>query len=292
MRTTGLTARFEQERPHLKAVAYRMLGTLTDAEDAVQEAWIRLNRAGADDVDNLGAWLTTVVARICLNMLRARRARQDEGLVAQIPDPIVDPVGESDPEHRALLADSVGLALFVVLETLPPPERLAFVLHDVFALPFDAIAPIVERSPDAARQLASRARRRIQAAQPTPDGDMSAQRSVVDAFFAAGRSGDFGRLVAVLHPDVELRGDFGPGRTVSASGATAVAKLAKAYAGLDNDVRPAAVNGAAGAVVLRGGRPVSIMGFLVAAGTVKAIDVLTDPDRIARLDLAAVLDRT
>jgi RNA polymerase sigma factor (sigma-70 family) len=292
MRATGLTARFEQERPQLKAVAYRMLGTLTDAEDAVQEAWIRLNRAGADDVDNLGAWLTTVVARICLNMLRARHARQDEGLVAQIPDPIVDAVGEADPEHEALLADSVGLALLVVLETLAPPERLAFVLHDVFALPYGEIAPIVERSPEATRQLASRARRRIQAAQPTPDRDMSAQRSVVDAFFAAGRSGDFDRLVAVLHPDVKLRGDFGPGRTVSASGAAAVAKLAKGYGGLDNDVRPATVNGAAGAVVLRAGRPVSIMGFLVAAGTVKAIDVLADPDRIARLDLAAVLDRS
>jgi RNA polymerase sigma factor (sigma-70 family) len=289
MRATGLTERFERERPQLKAVAYRMLGTLTDAEDAVQEAWIRLNRADADDVDNLGAWLTTVVARICLNMLRARRARRDEGLVAQIPDPIVDPVGESDPEHQALLADAVGLALFVVLETLPPQERLAFVLHDVFALPFDQIAPIVERSPEATRQLASRARRRIRAAEPTPDGDMSAQRPVVDAFFAAGRSGDFDRLVTVLHPDVELRGDFGPGRTVAARGASAVAKLAKAYAGLDHDVRPAAVNGAAGAIILRAGRPVSIMGFVVGAGTVKAIDVLADPQRIAALDLAAVL---
>ncbi|MBV9088864.1 MAG: sigma-70 family RNA polymerase sigma factor [Mycobacteriaceae bacterium] len=292
MCATGLTARFEQQRPQLKALAYRMLGTLTDAEDAVQEAWIRLHRADAEHVDNLAAWLTTVVARICLNMLRARHARRDEDLLAQLPDPIVDPVGASDPEHQALLADSVGLALFVVLETLPPPERLAFVLHDVFALPFDQIAPIVERSPVATRQLASRARRRIQAAHPTPDGDMAAQRAVVDAFFAAGRSGDFDRLVAVLHPDVELRGDFGPGRTTSARGATTVAKLAKAYAGLDNDVRAAAVNGAAGAVVLRSGRPMSIMAFLVAAGTVRAIDVLADPDRIARLDLAAVLDRT
>ncbi|MCW2652996.1 MAG: polymerase subunit sigma-70 [Mycobacterium sp.] len=290
MRATGLTARFEQERPQLKAVAYRMLGTLTDAEDAVQEAWIRLNRADAEDVDNLGAWLTTVVARICLNMLRSRRARQDEGLVAQIPDPIVDPVGESDPEHQSLLADSVGLALFVVLDTLPPPERLAFVLHDVFAMPFDEIAPIVERSAEATRQLASRARRRIQSAHPTPDGDMSAQRSVVDAFFTAGRSGDFDRLVALLHPEVELRGDFGPGRTVSARGPSAVAKLAGTYAAMDAEVQPAAVNGAAGAVVLRAGRPMSIMGFLVMAEKVKAIDVLADPDRIARLDLAAILD--
>ena len=292
MRATGLTGRFERERPRLKGLAYRMLGTLTDAEDAVQEAWIRLNRADTDDVDNLGAWLTTVVARICLNMLRARHARHDEVLVAQIPDPIVDPVGECDPEHQALLADAVGLALFVVLETLAPPERLAFVLHDVFALPFDEIAPIVERSPGATRQLASRARRRIQAAHPTPDGDMSAQRPVVDAFFAAGRRGDLDALVAVLNPGVELRGDFGPGRTVSARGAAAVARLAKSYAGLDTDVRPAAVNGAAGAVILRAGRPVSIMGFVVTAGAVTAIDVLADPERIARLDLTAVLAQT
>src|SRR6201999_630112 len=210
----SLAARFETARPRLGAIAYRMLGSVDDAQDAVQEAWLRLSRghtSGAQPVVNLDAWLTTVVTRICLNTLRDRHARGREELVAHLPDPIVDAEGEFDPEHRAMLADAVGLALFVVLDTLPPAERLAFVLHDVFAVPFDEIAPIVDRTPEATRKLASRARRRIQQADPLPDADIAAQREAVDAFFAAGRSGDFNRLVSVLHPDVVLRGDFGSG---------------------------------------------------------------------------------
>ncbi|MGH3559669.1 MAG: sigma-70 family RNA polymerase sigma factor [Mycobacterium sp.] len=282
----ALAARFQAARPHLGALAYRMLGSVDDAEDAVQEAWLRLSRDGAGDVANLDAWLTTVVARICLNALRARRTR--DALTAQVPDPIVDAVGEFDPEHQAMLADAVGLALFVVLDTLPPAERLAFVLHDVFAVPFDQIAPIVERSPEATRKLASRARRRIHDAAPDPDADLSAQHAVVDAFFAAGRAGDFDRLVAVLDPDVALRGDFGPGQSRSVQGASAVAGLARGYAAPEREVRPAAVNGAAGAVIFVGGRATAIMGFVVRRGRVAAIDVLADPARITRIDLSGV----
>jgi RNA polymerase sigma factor (sigma-70 family) len=284
---TGLTERFEESRPRLRAVAYRMLGSVDDAEDAVQEAWLRLNR-NTGDVDNLDAWLTTVVARICLNMLRARRIRGDEELLERLPDPIIDPPGDFDPEHQALLADSVGLALFVVLDTLPPDERLAFVLHDVFAVPFEQIAPIVDRSPEAARKLASRARRRIQQAQPQPDGDIVAQREVVDAFFAAGRAGDFERLVAVLDPNVVLRGDFGSGAVRVFTGATAVARQAKLYGGPQREVRGATVNGVAGAVIFMRNRPVSVMAFVVSGGRVTAIDAIADPERIARLDLSAV----
>ena len=212
-------ARFETARPQLGAIAYRMLGSIDDAQDAVQEAWLRLNRdSGGGRIVNLDAWLTTVVARICLNTLRDRHGRHREEPVAQLPDPIVDTPGEFDPEHRAMLADAVGLALFVVLDTLPPAERLAFVLHDVFTIPFDQIAPIVDRTPEATRKLASRARRRIQHADPLPDADMAVQREAVDAFFAAGRSGDFDRLVSVLDPDVVLRGDFGSGRVVPRRG--------------------------------------------------------------------------
>jgi RNA polymerase sigma factor (sigma-70 family) len=286
----SMTARFEAARPQLGAIAYRMLGSIDDAQDAVQEAWLRLSRSGESDgksIDNLDAWLTTVVARICLNTLRSRRMRDE--LAAHLPDPIVDAQGESDPEHRALLADAVGMALLVVLDTLPPAERLAFVLHDVFTVPFDQIAPIVERTPEATRKLASRARRRIQQADPIPDGDLAAQREAVDAFFAAGRSGDFDRLVSVLHPDVVLRGDFGPGTAgFRAEGASSVAKLARSYAGPEREVRAAAVNGAAGAVIFVTGQPTAIMGFLVRGGRVAAIDVLADPERIARIDLSAV----
>ena len=265
-----------------------MLGSITDAEDAVQEAWLRLTGVDASQLDNLDAWLTTAVARICLNILRSRRARPPEELVAQVPDPIVDAVGDVDPEHQAMLADAVGLALFVVLDTLPPPERLAFVLHDVFAVPFDQIAPIVERSPEATRKLASRARRRIQDAAPNPNTDLAAQHAVVDAFFAAGRAGDFDRLVAVLDPDVSLRGDFGPAGQRAANGASAVAGLATSYAAPEREVRPAVVNGAAGAVILVDGRTTAIMGFVVRGGRIAAIDVLADPERIARVDLGAV----
>jgi RNA polymerase sigma-70 factor (ECF subfamily) len=283
-----LAARFQAARPHLGALAYRMLGSVDDAEDAVQEAWLRLSGGDGAQIANLDAWLTTVVARICLNTLRTRRARPREELVARVPDPIVDAVGEVDPEHQAMLADAVGLALFVVLDTLPPPERLAFVLHDVFAVPFDQIAPIVERSPEATRKLASRARRRIHDAAPNPDSDLTAQHAVVDAFFAAGRAGDFDRLVAVLDPDVALRGDFGPGPVRSAQGAAAVAGLARSYAAPEREARPAIVNGAAGAVILVADRPVAIMGFVVRGGRIAAIDVLADPDRIARIDVRAV----
>ena len=287
MRNPGLTARFEAARPHLRAVAYRMLGSVDDADDAVQDAWLRLSR-NDEHIDNVDAWLTTVVARICLNMLRARRVRREEELVDKLPDPIIDPPGDVDPEHQALLADSVGLALFVVLDTLPPDERLAFVLHDVFAVPFDEIAPIVDRTPEAARKLASRARRRIQQARPQPDVELAAQRDVVDAFFAAGRAGDFERLIAVLHPDVVLRGDFGGDRMHVISGADAVAAQAKLYGGPDREVRPATINGAAGAVIFLRNRPLSVMAFVVADGKVTAIDALADPARIARLDLSAV----
>ena len=288
-----LAARFQAARPHLGALAYRMLASLDDAEDAVQEAWLRLtggNQQGAAEIANLDAWLTTVVARICLNTLRTRRARPREELVARVPDPIVDAVGDPDPEHQAMLADAVGLALFVVLDTLPPPERLAFVLHDVFAVPFDQIAPIVERSPEATRKLASRARRRIQDAAPHPDSDMAAQHAVVDAFFAAGRAGDFDRLVTVLDPDVSLRGDFGPGPVGlrSVRGAAAVAGLARGYAAPEREVRSAAVNGAAGAVIFVAGEPTAVMGFVVRGGRIATIDVLADPERIARVDLRAV----
>jgi RNA polymerase sigma factor (sigma-70 family) len=288
---TDLAQRFQAARPHLGALAYRMLGSVDDAEDAVQEAWLRLtggNQRGVAEIANLDAWLTTVVARICLNTLRTRRARPREELVARVPDPIVDAVGDVDPEHQAMLADAVGLALFVVLDTLPPPERLAFVLHDVFAVPFDQIAPIVERSPEATRKLASRARRRIHDAAPNPDSDLAAQHAVVDAFFAAGRAGDFDRLVAVLDPDVSLRGDFGPGPVRSAHGAAAVAGLARSYAAPEREARAAVVNGAAGAVIFVAGEPTAVMGFVVRGGRIAAIDVLADPERIARIDVRAV----
>ncbi|MGD1237902.1 sigma-70 family RNA polymerase sigma factor [Mycobacterium seoulense] len=277
----SVAARFEAARPQLGAIAYRMLGSIDDAQDAVQEAWLRLSGTGCDGIANLDAWLTTVVARISLNMLRDRRTR---GRTVALPDPIVEAEGEFDPEQRALLADAVGLALFVVLDTLPPEQRLAFVLHDVFAVPFDQIAPIVGRTPEATRKLASRARRRIEEADPAPDGDMVAQREAVDAFFAAGRSGDFDRLVAVLHPDVVLRGDFGHGTPgFRTEGASAVAKLARGYASPDREVRAATVNGAAGAVIFAAGRAAAIMGFVVRDGLIASIDVLADPVRVARV---------
>ncbi|OBA79694.1 RNA polymerase subunit sigma-70 [Mycobacterium sp. 1164966.3] len=289
----ALTARFQAARPQLGAIAYRMLGSIDDAEDAVQEAWLRLSRTsedeGVDKIDNLDAWLTTVVARICLNTLRERRNRGPEQLAAHLPDPIVDAEGEFDPEHRAMLADAVGMALFVVLETLSPSERLAFVLHDVFTVPFDQIAPIIDRSPEATRKLASRARRRIEQTDPMPDGDIATQREVVDAFFAAGRAGDFDRLVAVLDPGVVLRGDFGPPAEVfHADGAATVAKLARSYGGPDREVRAATINGTAGAVILVAGQATAIMGFVVRDGRITAIDVLADPQRLARIDLSAV----
>ena len=280
-----LAREFEATRPHLRAVAYRMLGSLNEADDAVQEAWLRLSRSEPGEIDNLGGWLTTVVARISLDMLRSRRSRREEPIELHIPEPIVDRPDGLEPEHEALLADSVGLALLVVLETLSPAERLAFVLHDMFAVPFDEIGEMVDRSPAAARQLASRARRRVQGAPTEPDTDLAGQRKVVDAFFAAAREGDFDALVAVLHPDVVVRSDTGAG-TVERRGAEAVAAQALTFAHLAPHVRPALVNGAAGVVVAPEGRPFSVMAFTVADGKVVAIDALADPERLSRLDLS------
>jgi RNA polymerase sigma factor (sigma-70 family) len=288
-----LAERFEAHRAHLRAVAYRMLGSLSEADDAVQEAWLRLSRSEVSGIENLGGWLTTVVARVCLNLLRSRNSRREQPLGVHMPDPVVSRADGVNPEHEALLADSVGLALLVVLDTLTPAERLAFVLHDMFAVPFDQIAPIVGSSPAAARQLASRARRRVQQAAPTPDADLTRQRAVVDAFFAASRNGDFAALVAVLDPDVVLRSDGGPSRPGASAvihGGSTVAEQALTFARLSPFVRPALVNGAAGVVVAPRGRPFSVMGFTVRNGKIIAIDVLADPTRLRQLDLAAWAD--
>jgi RNA polymerase sigma-70 factor (ECF subfamily) len=285
-----LAEQFEQYRSHLRAVAYRMLGSLAEADDAVQEAWIRVSRAGTEDVENLGGWLTTVVARVCLNTLRSRATRREDPLVdLHLPDPVISADDGVGPEQEALLADSVGLALLVVLQTLPPAERLAFVLHDMFAVPFEEIAPIVGRSATAARQLASRGRRRVQGVTPAPDADRTHQREVVDAFFAAARGGDFQALVNVLDPDVVLRADLGaaPGTGV-VRGAENVAARATMFADPNRIVRPALVNGAAGAVIVVDGRPVAVMGFTVRDGRVVAIDALGDPERVGQLDLSAL----
>ena len=293
-----LAERFEGHRARLRGVAYRMLGSTGEAEDAVQEAWLRLARSGGG-VENLGGWLTTVVARVCLNMLRSRKARREdtlegprgEPLGARVPDPIVGrPEDGADPEQEALLADGVGLALLVVLETLTPAERLAFVLHDTFGVPFAEIAPIVGRSPAAARQLASRARNRVRGAGPAPETDLARHREVVDAFMAASRGGDFEALLAVLDPDVVLRADDGAaGASRLVRGARAVANQALTYSRLAPSSWPALVNGAAGAVTAPGGVPRAIMGFTVAGGRIVEIDILADPERLSRLDLSAVL---
>jgi len=287
-----LADRFEEHRPHLRAVAYRMLGSLAEADDAVQDAWLRLSRAGAGEVENLGGWLTTIVARICLNMLRSRATRREEPLDAHLPDPVISPEGSLQPEEEALLADSIGLALLVVLDSLSPAERLAFVLHDMFDLPFDEIAPMVGRSPTAARQLASRARRRVKGAEiPAPDPDLARQRDVVDAFFRAARGGDFDALVALLDPDVVLRSDFGARRPAAArvtQGAAAVARQALIAAFPDAQLHPALVNGAAGVVVTVRGRPFAVLGFTVTDGKIVEIDAIADPDRVRRI-AAAVL---
>jgi RNA polymerase sigma factor (sigma-70 family) len=286
-----LAERFEEHRPRLRAVAYRMLGSLSEADDAVQEAWLRLSRSEADEIDNLGAWLTTVVGRLSLNMLRSRRTRGEEPLDAvHVPEPIIDRADGTDPEHEALLADSVGLALLVVLETLSPAERLAFVLHDIFAVPFDEIAPIVDRSPEAARQLASRARRRVRPENAVPDADLGAQREVVDAFLAAARDGDFDRLVAVLDPDVVLRQDFGPAGSREVRGAAAVAGQAAAYSQLGLVVKPALINGAVGVVATRDGEPFSVGAFTVRGGKIVQMDWLGDAARLSELDLTILDD--
>ena len=280
-----LAHRFEANRDHLRAVAYRMLGSMSEADDAVQEAWLRLSRADAARIDNLGGWLTTVVGRVCLDMLRTRRTRREQPLGERLPDPIVDADSGVDPEHEALLADSVGLALLVVLETLSPAERLAFVLHDMFAVPFDDIAAIVGRSPDAARQLASRGRRRVRGAPATPDADLDRQREVVRAFLAAARGGDFEALVAVLDPDVVLRVDRGRPTLTEVVGAQTVARRALGFAQLARFARPALVNGAAGFVVAVRGRPLAVSGLTVVSGRVARIDVLGDRARLRRMDL-------
>jgi RNA polymerase sigma-70 factor (ECF subfamily) len=286
-----LADRFEAHRAHLRGVAYRMLGSLTEADDAVQETWIRLGRTDTSHVDNLRAWLTTVVARVSLNMLRSRRTRRETPLDVYMPDPIVGPAAGTDPEHEVLLGDSVGLALFVVLDTLAPAERVAFVLHDVFAMPFDEIAPIVGRSPAAARQLASRARRRVQGA-PVPDTDLEGQWAVVNAFLAAAREGDFQGLLAVLDPDVVLRSDGGvarPGFVRVVRGAEAVATGALGFRRFAESSRTALVNGVPGGVTWApDGSPLAVVALTVRGSRIVEIDVLADPDRLGQLDLTVV----
>ncbi len=286
-----LAQRFEERRSRLRAVAYRMLGSLVEADDAVQDAWLRVSRADPSEVENLDAWLTTIVARVALNMLRSRTAHREQPLDTHLPDPVVDPADGTDPEHEALLADSVGLALLVVLETLSPAERLAFVLHDMFAVPFEQIAPIVERSPEATRQLASRARRRVRGAAPVPDANLDTQWDVVEAFLAAAREGDFEGLVAVLDPDVVLRADGGlTGLSHHARGAETVASQATMWARTGLTVRRALVNGAAGLVSERDGKPFSVGAFTIKGGKIVECDFLVDPDRLAKLDLKVFQD--
>jgi RNA polymerase sigma factor (sigma-70 family) len=295
-----LAERFEEHRAHLRAVAYRMLGSLTDADDAVQDAWLRLSRSGADEVENLGGWLTTIVARVCLNMLRSRNTRREESLGVHLPDPVISAEGELQPEEEALLADSVGLALLVVLDTLSPAERLAFVLHDLFALPFEEIASMVGRSSAAARQLASRARRRVRGADlPVPDADLARQRDVVDAFFLAAREGNFGALVNLLDPEVVVRIDAGahlPVASMVVRGVAAVARqtlkgLASSLARPGVQLHPALVNGAAGVVVTVSGQPYVVMGFTIAHGKIVTIDSIADPARVGRLSAAVFADQ-
>lgn len=286
-----LARRFEQDRRRLHAVAYRMLGSASEAEDAVQEAWIRLSGSDPDEIENLSAWLTTVVSRVALNFLRSRKRRREEPMTPFFPDPIVDPVDGVDPEHEALLGDAVGLALLIVLETLTPAERVAFVLHDMFGVPFDDIAPIVDKSPQATRQLASRARRRVRAQPTASDVDVDAQYAAVQAFLAASRSGDFAALVATLDPDIVLRSDGGQifaGLTKEVRGAEAVARQASMFARIDLDAYPILVNGAAGMLVLRNGKPFSLATLVVRNGRIAEMDFLADPERLAQLDLDAV----
>ena len=282
-----LAEEFERHRPRIRAVAYRMLGSLPEAEDVVQDAWVQLNKSGPGTIESMGAWLTTVVARASLKVLRTRRTRREQPLEHQLPEPIVDPVDGSDPEHQALLADSVGLALLIVLETLAPPERLAFVLHDLFGVPFDEIAPIVNRTPAATRQLASRARRRLPRSALAADADLDAQWRAAEAFHAAAREGDFKALLELLDPEVILRADVGasqPGRPLVIRGAEAVARQASAWA--PADMRRVLVNGAAGGVLMAGDRVLSLGTIAVSGGKIVEIDILRDPQRLAQLDLS------
>ncbi len=284
-----LANRFDLQRPGLRAVAYRILGSVTEAEDAVQEAWLRLQRTDAEQIDRLERWLTTVVARICLNMLRSRRTRGEQPLDSFLPEPIIDnPAAGTDPEHEALLADAVGIALQVVLDTLSPAERLAFVLHDMFAVPFDEIAAMVDRSPQATRQLASRARSRVRDAAPAPDPDLPRQQAVVDAYFAASREGDLEALVAVLDPDVVLRAHRRDGEPVVLHGAARVARGAMTARQFAPYVRPALVNGAAGVVAFDGERPFAVLAFTIVGDRAVAIDVFNDPELVAKLDIRGI----
>ncbi|MFE7776632.1 RNA polymerase sigma factor SigJ [Streptomyces sp. NPDC057445] len=289
--TELLAERFEARRPHLRSVAYRMLGSLSEADDAVQEAWLRLSRSDTSDIENLAGWLTTVVGRICLDMLRSRTSRREDPLDVYVPDPIVSSIRGTDPEQEALVADSVGLAMLVVLDTLPPAERLAFVLHDMFAVPFDEIAPIVGRTPTATRQLASRARRRVQGAEPAQDTDLARQREIVDAFIAASRGGDFEALVSLLDPDVVLRVDGG----VLAAGASKVVRGAETVAGqalmfrhFSPYARSVLINGTVGSITLPEGKAVAIMAFTFSNGKVVQLDILADPERLRQIDVAAL----
>ncbi len=285
-----LAEQFEANRTHLRAVAYRMLGDLTEADDAVQESWLHLSRSDTSDVKNLGGWLTTVVARICLDMLRSRKSRREESLEASVPEPITSPESGIDPEQEALLADSVGLALLVVLDTLNPAERLAFVLHDIFGVPFDEIAPIVECSPTAARQLASRARRRVRGGARVQDADLTYKRELVDAFLTASRAGNFDALLAVLDPDVVFRHDrtaVPAGASMEVRGALAVARQ---FAGRAQETQPALVNGSVGIVVAPRGRLLLVLDLTITHGKIAEINVISDPARLRQLDLAVLND--
>ncbi|HEY7429573.1 MAG TPA: RNA polymerase sigma factor SigJ [Streptosporangiaceae bacterium] len=287
----ALAQEFELHRPRLRAVAYRMLGSFAEADDVLQESWLRFSNAGTDGVENVGSWLTTIVARLCLNALRTRRQRREEPLEVYMPDPVVSSPGGIDPEQEILLADAVGVALDVILDTLQPAERLALVLHDMFDVPFEDIAAMLGRSPAATRQLASRARRQVRDASPPPDADQAQNRRVVDAFFTAARGGDIQRLIELLAPDAVLRADGGAARgaaTAVVRGASAVASRAAMFARPDAQVRPALVNGGTGVAVFVGGECISVMAFTVAAGRIVEVDALVDPDRLARLDLSAL----
>jgi len=289
MHELELANTFDRQWPQLRAVAYRILGSLSEADDAVQEAWLRLHRTDAEQIDSLERWLTTVVARICLNMLRSRRTRGEQPLDGFLPEPIIDnPAVGTDPEHEALLADSVGIALQVVLDTLSPAERLAFVLHDMFAVPFDEIAAMVDRSPQATRQLASRARRHVREAAPPPDPDLTRQRAVVDAYFAAAREGDLEALVAILDPDVVLRAHRRDGDPLELRGAARVGRGAMAARRFAPYVRPALVNGAAGVVAFDGERPFAVLAFTVRGDRAVAIDVFNDRELVAKLDIRGI----
>ncbi len=285
-----LAERFEENRTRLRAVAYRMLGSVNEADDAVQEAWLRLSRSETSDVENLGGWLTTVVGRVCLDMLRSRKSRREEPRGVHMVEPIVSPEAQTDPEHEALLGDSVALALLVVLDTLVPAERVAFVLHDMFAIPFEEIAPIVGRSPAATRQLASRARRRVQGATTVPDADVTHQREVVNAFLAASRGGDFDALLAVLDPDVVLRADRAAVQMGASKEVRGAAAVAETFSGRARAAQPALVDGNVGLVWARGGRPAVVFDFTIAHGKIVALDMVADPERLRRLDLTVLKD--